>query len=56
MKFLMIAFLLLSASLLGSSCAENVPDEQNNTQTQGTIVIWTKLFQESYKRGYSVLR
>jgi len=53
MKFRAIAFLLV-ASLLGSGCTENVPDEQNTTQTQGTIVIGTKLFQESYITAHMV--
>jgi osmoprotectant transport system substrate-binding protein len=39
-------FLLLAFSLLASGCAENT---QNQTSTtQGTVVIGTKLFQESY--------
>lgn len=48
MKFGVFVILLLAASLLVSGCTEKSQNEQNNTQNQGTIVIGTKLFQESY--------
>jgi osmoprotectant transport system substrate-binding protein len=46
--------LLLLASFLGNGCVENIQDEQNNTQTQETIIIGTKLFQESYITAHIV--
>lgn len=48
MKFGVFVILLLAALLLVSGCTEKSQNEQNNTQNQGTIVIGTKLFQESY--------
>ncbi len=48
MKFGVFVILLLAASLLVSGCTQKSQNEQNNTQNQGTIVIGTKLFQESY--------
>ena len=54
MKFCVIVLLLLAASLLGSGCTENVPDEQNSAQAQGTVVIGTKLFQESYITAHMI--
>ncbi|MGB9929642.1 MAG: glycine betaine ABC transporter substrate-binding protein [Methanosarcina sp.] len=55
MKFRNIIFYLLIAVLLTSGCAENVPNEQNtSTEDPGTIVIGTKLFQESYIAAHMV--
>lgn len=45
---------MLAALLLVSGCIENAPNEQNSTQAQGTVVIGTKLFQESYITAHMV--
>ncbi len=49
-----MVFLLLAASLLVGGCTENAPNEQNSTQAQGTVVIGTKLFQESYITAHMI--
>jgi osmoprotectant transport system substrate-binding protein len=46
--------LLLAALLFASGCTENLQNEQNTTQAQGTVVVGTKLFQESYITAHMV--
>ncbi|MGB9938655.1 glycine betaine ABC transporter substrate-binding protein [Methanosarcina sp.] len=49
-----MVFLLLATSLLVGGCTENAPNEQNSTQAQETVVIGTKLFQESYITAHMI--
>ncbi|MGV8077619.1 MAG: glycine betaine ABC transporter substrate-binding protein [Methanosarcina sp.] len=54
MKFSVFVFFLCAVLILGSGCAGNVSEEQNTTPNKETIVIGTKLFQESYITAHMV--